>query len=57
MARAEEIFAGPTLTVVDDRRDCGETRYVTIRYLDGRMVVMAWTPLAGAPDHLVEESQ
>jgi uncharacterized DUF497 family protein len=43
MARAEEIFAGPTLTVVDDRRDYGETRYVTVGYLDGRMVVMAWT--------------
>jgi uncharacterized DUF497 family protein len=43
MARAAEIFDGPTLTVVDDRKDYGEIRQITIGFLDGRMVVMVWT--------------
>jgi uncharacterized DUF497 family protein len=44
MARADEIFAGVTLTVPDDRQDYGEPRFVTIGYLDLRMVVLVWTP-------------
>jgi hypothetical protein len=43
MARAAEIFDGPTLTVDDDREDYGETRLITIGFLDGRMVVTVWT--------------
>ena len=43
MARAAEIFDGTTLTVVDDRKDYGEIRQITIGFLDGRMVVMVWT--------------
>jgi hypothetical protein len=43
MARAAEIFDGATLTVVDDRKDYGEIRQITIGFLDGRMVVMVWT--------------
>jgi hypothetical protein len=43
MARAEEVFAGSHLTVEDGRRDYGETRNITIGFLDGRMVVMVWT--------------
>ena len=43
MGRASEIFAGPTLTVVDDRREYGETRYISIGFLDSRMVVLVWT--------------
>ena len=43
MARADEVFAGPTLTVEDDRHDYGETRFITIGLLGGRMVVMVWT--------------
>lgn len=49
MARAEEVFAGENLTLRDARFDYGELRFVTIGYLDGRMVVMAWTPRDGAP--------
>ena len=30
MARADEVFAGATLTVEDDRKDYGEDRFVTI---------------------------
>lgn len=40
MARAAEIFSSATLTVEDDRTDYGETRLITIGFLDGRMVVM-----------------
>jgi hypothetical protein len=43
MARAVEIFDGATLTVEDDRQDYGETRQITIGFLDVRMVVMVWT--------------
>jgi uncharacterized DUF497 family protein len=42
-ARADELFAGRTGTVVDDRFDYGETRFITAGYLDGRLVVMVWT--------------
>ena len=43
MARAAEVFAGPTLTVEDDRLDYGETRLITIGFLDDPMVVLVWT--------------
>ncbi len=39
MARAEELLAGATLTVEDDRQDYGEDRFITIGFLDGIMVV------------------
>ncbi|MBC2775385.1 BrnT family toxin [Rhizobium sp. AQ_MP] len=42
-ARADEVFAGPHLTIQDDRRDYGEVRFMTIGLLDRRMVVMIWT--------------
>ena len=44
MARPADMFAGPTLTVEDDRRDYGEVRYITIGFLDETMVVLVWTP-------------
>ena len=44
MARADEVFAGATLTVADDRQYYGEDRFITIGFLDGRMVILAWTP-------------
>jgi uncharacterized DUF497 family protein len=44
MARAIELFAGATITAQDDRRDYGESRYLTVGYLDGRMVMVVWTP-------------
>ena len=43
MAEAGRIFEGNTITVEDDRRDYGETRYITAGKLDGRMVVVVWT--------------
>jgi uncharacterized protein len=43
-ARCGQVFDGPHLTVEDSRIDYGETRYLTIGLLDGRMVVFVWTP-------------
>ena len=48
MARAAEIFDGPTLTVEDDREDYGEIRLITVGFLDGRMVVTVWTQRGAA---------
>jgi len=43
MGRAEEIFADTSYTTQDDRQDYGEPRWITIGFLDRRMVVMVWT--------------
>ena len=40
---AWEIFAGPTLTVEDDRFGYGEQRFVTIGYIEGRIVTVVHT--------------
>ena len=48
MARAGEVFAGATLTVEDDRQDYGEDRFISIGFLDERMVILVWTPRNGA---------
>ncbi|MEC5324990.1 MULTISPECIES: BrnT family toxin [unclassified Aurantimonas] len=42
--QAERVFAGRTLTLKDDRRDYGETRFQTYGVLDGRVVMVVWTP-------------
>jgi hypothetical protein len=38
------VFRGPTVTFVDDRRDYGEVRYVTMGLLAGRTVVVVHAP-------------
>jgi uncharacterized DUF497 family protein len=43
-ARAAEIFSGRHYTGEDLREDYAEPRYITVGLLDGRMVVMVWTP-------------
>jgi uncharacterized protein len=43
MALADQVFAGPTLTIPDDRRDYGEPRFITTGKFNGRMVVLVWT--------------
>jgi uncharacterized DUF497 family protein len=48
MARAGEVFAGATLIVEDDRQDYGEDRFITIGFLDERMVIPVWTSRNGA---------
>jgi uncharacterized DUF497 family protein len=51
-ARAVEVFTGRTATVVDDRRDYGETRFITAGHLDGRLVVTVWTQ-RGEARHII----
>ncbi len=41
---AETVFAGPTYELVDDRKDYGELRIITVGWLNGRMVIVVWTP-------------
>lgn len=48
MARAGEVLAGATLTAEDDRQDYGENRFITIGFLEARMVVLVWTLRDGA---------
>lgn len=43
-ARAAEFFTGRHFTAEDLREDYAELRYITVGKLDGRMVVMVWTP-------------
>jgi uncharacterized DUF497 family protein len=38
------VFAGPTITVQDTRRDYGEARFQTVGFLADRMVMVVWTP-------------
>jgi uncharacterized DUF497 family protein len=45
---AEQVFAGRTLTVQDTRRAYGETRFQTVGFLAGRMVMVVWTPRGDA---------
>ena len=40
---AEKVFAGDTVTVVDDRFDYGEVRSISAGFLGDRMVVIVWT--------------
>jgi uncharacterized DUF497 family protein len=39
-----EVFEGPRLTLIDDRREYGEPRFQTYGLLNGRLVMVAWTP-------------
>lgn len=43
MADAPQVFADPHVTIADRRKDYGEIRYNTVGFLDGRMVMFAWT--------------
>ena len=47
-ARAGEVFAGHHFTADDDRHSYGEPRFITVGRLDGRMVVVVWTPRGAA---------
>jgi uncharacterized DUF497 family protein len=38
-----KVFAGRTVTVVDDRFEYGEVRYISAGHLFDRMVVIVWT--------------
>jgi uncharacterized protein len=43
-ARATEVFAGIHLTAPDSRQDYTEDRFITLGHLEGRLVVLVWTP-------------
>lgn len=46
-ADAPKVFRGRHKIVRDTRRHYGEPRFITIGRLDGRMVVLVWTPRPG----------
>lgn len=50
-ADAAKIFAGMTLEVEDTRKNYGETRMICFGFLEGRMVVVGYTP-RGAGRHI-----
>ena len=45
--RCGEIFDGTELTRQDTRSEYGETRWITVGYLDDRLVVTVWTERDG----------
>jgi hypothetical protein len=49
---AEIVFEGDTLTIEDTRLDYGESRYQTIGFFEGRMVMVVWTP-RGEDRHVI----
>ena len=49
---AARVFAGPTFDAPDERRDYGEPRIVTAGLLDGRMIIVVWTP-RGEARHVI----
>ena len=50
--RAETVFSGATLTLLDDREDYGKPRFQTYGLLDRRLVMVVWTP-RGADRHVI----
>jgi uncharacterized DUF497 family protein len=50
-ADAKWLFAGVTLEVEDTRKDYGETRIICYGLLEGRMIVVGYTP-RGADRHI-----
>ena len=43
MKDVDQVFSGPCMTFEDTRQDYGEVRLITIGFLGGRMVWVAWT--------------
>ncbi len=43
----EKVFAGETVTILDDRFDYAEERFITLGLLDGRVAVVAHTETEG----------
>ena len=48
---AERVFDGVTVDMEDIRKDYGESRFICFGYLQGRMVVIGYTP-RGAERHV-----
>jgi uncharacterized protein len=49
---AVHVFAGTTIDVEDDRRDYGETRWLSFGLLGDRLVALVWTP-RGEARHII----
>jgi len=49
---AENVFAGLTIDIPDLRRDYGERRINSVGHLNGRMVIVCWTP-RGETRHII----
>ncbi len=47
-ARSGEVFAGVSVTIEDTRQNYGEERFITVGTLDGRTVILVWTPRGDA---------
>lgn len=54
---AERVFAGATFEVEDKRKHYGETRILCFGALQGRVVVIGYTPWRGSPHLQHEESK
>jgi uncharacterized protein len=46
-ADAIHVFAEPGITIVDDRLEYAEERFITFGKLSGRLVVLVWTEREG----------
>ena len=44
---AVHVFAHVAMEIEDTRFAYGEPRFITFGYLEGRMVVVVWTPVEG----------
>lgn len=51
-ADAAHVFSGLTLEFEDNRKDYGEPRFITMGHLQGRMMVVVWTP-RGEARHII----
>ena len=49
---APKMFAGPTLTLPDERQDYGEPRFQTYGLLEGRLIMTVWTE-RGESRHII----
>ena len=43
IARAGEVFSRTIHTFEDQRESYGEKRFITLGFLDGRLIVVVWT--------------
>ena len=50
--RAADVFAGLTIDIPDLRHDYGEHRINSVGHLNGRMVIVCWTP-RGEARHII----
>lgn len=48
MADAGAMYEAPHLTFPDRRQDYGEERWVTVGFVEDRLVVVVWTPRGDA---------